>query len=251
MKFIAQALRHSTTVSSRRPFVLVNMAMTADGKIATANRTISTFSSSRDQEHLLELRATADALIMGARTAESDGVTMGPGPARFRRMRLKRGLAEYNLRVIVTGSGSINIRAEVFESRFSPIILLTTERVASRRREVLERVADEVAVFGDAELDFTSALEWLRSKWGINRLLSEGGGDLNDALFRAGLIDEIHVTICPLVFGGRTAPTISEGLGVSRLSDARRYSLQSLNQVSNEVFAVYAATRTERSGGAK
>ena len=50
------------------PFVLVNMAMTADGKIATANRAVASFGSVRDREHLLELRATADAVMAGART---------------------------------------------------------------------------------------------------------------------------------------------------------------------------------------
>src|SRR5690348_422801 len=75
------------------PFVFVNMAMTADGKIATANRAVSTFSSKRDFEHLLELRATADAVLSGARTADQEAVNLGPGPARFRRLRLKNGLA--------------------------------------------------------------------------------------------------------------------------------------------------------------
>ena len=79
----------------RLPFVFVNMAMTADGKIATANRAVSTFSSRRDFEHLLELRATADAVLSGARTVGQHEINLGPGPARFRRMRLKNGLAVY------------------------------------------------------------------------------------------------------------------------------------------------------------
>ena len=82
------------------------MAMTADGKIATANRAVSSFGSARDHAHLLELRATADAVMCGARTADLNAINLGPGPARFRRARVRRGLAEYNLRVVVTGSGS-------------------------------------------------------------------------------------------------------------------------------------------------
>ena len=112
--------------SPKLPFVFVNMAMTADGKIATANRAGSSFGSARDHEHLLELRATADAVMAGARTVDSAAINLGPGPARFRRLRLKNGLAEYNLRVIVSGSGSLNPKAEVFKHRFSPIIILTT-----------------------------------------------------------------------------------------------------------------------------
>src|SRR5688572_5144233 len=73
------------------PFVMINMAMTADGKIATANRAVSTFGSAHDREHLLELRATADAVMAGARTVDSNPINLGPGPAKFRRQRLKRG----------------------------------------------------------------------------------------------------------------------------------------------------------------
>src|SRR5436190_13559600 len=85
---------------SQLPFVFVNMAVTADGKIATANRAVSSFGSRRDREHLLELRATADAVMAGARTVDSAEINLGPGPARYRRRRLRRGLAEYNLRVV-------------------------------------------------------------------------------------------------------------------------------------------------------
>ncbi|MCX6896927.1 MAG: dihydrofolate reductase family protein, partial [Verrucomicrobia bacterium] len=81
------------------PFVFVNMAMTADGKIATSNRAASSFGSRRDHDHLLELRATADAVMAGARTVDLNPINLGPGAAKFRRLRLKHGLAEYNLRV--------------------------------------------------------------------------------------------------------------------------------------------------------
>ena len=73
----------SKTKKSELPFVLVNMAMTADGKIATANRAVSSFSSARDHEHLLELRATADAVMAGARTVDSAPINLGPGPAKY------------------------------------------------------------------------------------------------------------------------------------------------------------------------
>ena len=79
--------------SPKLPFVFVNMAMTADGKIATANRAVSSFGSARDHEHLLQLRATADAVMAGARTVDSAAINLGPGPVRFRRLRLKNGLA--------------------------------------------------------------------------------------------------------------------------------------------------------------
>ncbi|MBW8863403.1 MAG: dihydrofolate reductase family protein [Verrucomicrobia bacterium] len=90
------------------PFVFINMAMTADGKIATANRAVHSFGSPRDLRHLYELRATADAVMCGARTVEISESILGNGGEEFRKQRLKNSLAEFNLRVIVSGSGSID-----------------------------------------------------------------------------------------------------------------------------------------------
>ncbi len=222
-----------------RPFVLVNMAMTADGKIATANRAVSSFGSARDHEHLLELRATADAVMAGARTVDSAPINLGPGPARFRRMRLKNGRAENNLRVIASGSGLVNPQAEIFRHRFSPIIVLTTRRASPATLRQLRAVADEVKVFGGREINFRAALSWLRVKWGVKRLLCEGGGELNAALFRAGLVDELHLTICPKIFGGREAPTIAGGGGFRRLAEATPLQIKSFKRVGNEAFAVF------------
>src|SRR5258705_10206340 len=144
--------------------------MSADGKIATANRAVSSFSSKRDQEHMLELRATADAVMSGARTVDLNPVTLGPGKERYRRQRLRAGLAEYNLRVIVSGSGSIDPHATIFKNRFSPIVILTTERIPAKRLGVLQRLADDIKTFGKAELDFRAAFIWLRKQWQVKRL---------------------------------------------------------------------------------
>jgi 2,5-diamino-6-(ribosylamino)-4(3H)-pyrimidinone 5'-phosphate reductase len=231
------------TTNSTLPFVFLNLAMTADGKIATANRVVSSFSSRRDREHMLELRATADAVMNGARTADLKPIHMGTGPAKYRRLRLRRGLAEYNLRVIVSGSGTLNPKAEVFRQRFSPIIILTTRRSPPRRLEALRAVADEVKVCGEHEIDFRRAFGWLRSKWNVRRLLCEGGGEINDALFRAGLVDELHLTICPRIFGGRTAPTIADGRGAGSLHQASQLELKSAKRHGDELFLVYRAKR--------
>lgn len=222
-----------------RPFVLVNMAMTADGKIATANRAVSSFGSGRDHEHLLELRATADAVMAGARTVDSAAINLGPGPARFRRLRLKNGLAEYNLRVIVSGNGSLDLQSEIFKHRFSPILILTTGRTSRARLRQLQTVADGVRICGKSDIDFHAAIGWLRDEWGVQRLLCEGGGGLNDALFRSGLVDELHLTICPKIFGGQDAPTIADGSGFRRLAESLTLQIKSFKCIGNEAFAVF------------
>lgn len=225
------------------PFVFINMAMTADGKIATANRLVSSFGSPRDQDHLLQLRATADAVMAGARTADLNPINMGPGPARYRRRRLRRGVAEFNLRIIVSRSGTVNPKAAVFKHTFSPIIILTTRRATTARLKKLRALAAEVKVCGAKEINFVRALRWLRAKWGIKRLLCEGGGELNDALFRAGLVNELHLTVCPRIFGGGAAPTIADGVGAGSLARAVRLEFDSARRRGNEMFLAYRVVK--------
>lgn len=228
-----------TAKKTKRPFVFINMSMTADGKIATANRAIKTFGSPRDSDHLYELRATADAVMSGARTLDTNPYLLGNGGERFRQLRRKNGLGDHALRIIVSGSGSIDPRAEIFKHRFSPIILLTSKRAAKARLKKLTPLIDDLGQFGEKELDIVAALEWLQEKWQIKRLLCEGGADLNDLLFRADVVDELNLTICPFIFGGSTAPTISEGLGLPKLAEARAYGLSSAKKVGAELFAVF------------
>jgi len=222
-----------------RPFVFINVATTADGKLAPENRKFVPFGSKRDLELLYELRARADAAIMGARTVDSAPGHYGPGPAKFRRLRLKRGLPEYNLRVIVSGRGTLNPKSDIFRYRFSPIIVLTSARASVRNLKRLRGVADDVEIFGDAEMDFEAAFAWLQRKWQVKSILCEGGGELNTALIRQNLVDEIYITVCPLIFGGRHAPTMADGIGVKSVDDATRLRIKSLKRVGQELFVVY------------
>jgi riboflavin-specific deaminase-like protein len=229
----------SKTRSTKLPFVFINMAVTADGKIATANRAVHSFGSARDLEHLYELRATADAILCGARTVEISETTLGNGGEKFRKLRIQNGLAEYPLRVLVSGSGSIDPSAKIFGKRFSPIIILTTKRASRQNLAELRQRADEVKTCGESEVDFGAALNWLKNDFGVKRLLCEGGGELNDALFRANLIDEIHLTICPKIFGGRNAPTISDGKGLPKLALAKNFKLVSVRPKKSELFTTF------------
>jgi riboflavin biosynthesis pyrimidine reductase len=73
----------------------------------------------------------------------------------------------------------------------------------------------------------------------VKRLLCEGGGELHDAIIRAGLLNELHLTISPKIFGGRTAPTLADGVGFAKLADAAQFKLKSMRRVGDEMFLVY------------
>lgn len=226
------------------PFVYLNVATTADGKLAPANRHFIPFGSKRDQDLLIELRTRCDAVMAGARTADAVPVNLGPGGKKYRDERVKNGLAEYNLRVVVSGSASINPRAEIFKHKFSPLIILTTHRAPKSRVARLQKLGAIVQAFGEQKLDFTAALKWLRQEWNVTRLLCEGGGEINAALFREDLVDEIYLTLCPLILGGRDAPTMADGMGVTKLGDATRLRLKHRKRVGDELFLVYTVSRS-------
>src|SRR5262245_9030600 len=103
---------------AKLPFVSVNVAITADGKLAPDTRHFEPFSSRHDRELMMELRSEADAVMSGATTVADGKVELSPGGKRFQRKRLKRGLSEFNLRVIVSGSASISPGAHIFKTRF-------------------------------------------------------------------------------------------------------------------------------------
>lgn len=227
----------------RLPFVYVNFAITADGKIAPANRIFKPFSSKADQELLMELRTSADAVMAGARTVDRYPANLGPGGKKRREKRKGLGLSEYNLRVVVSGTGTLDAKAEIFRHRFSPIVVLVSERISERNLRKLQALADEVKVCGRDSVDFLKALQWLREKWKVKRLLCEGGGALNEALFRAGVVDELYLTISPVIFGGRDAPTLADGHGVDRLADAKPLKLKSYRHVGDELFLVFNAKK--------
>jgi 2,5-diamino-6-(ribosylamino)-4(3H)-pyrimidinone 5'-phosphate reductase len=234
------------TQNSKLPFVFLNFAMTADGKTAFANHHFTPFTSKRDSEHMMELRATADAVMSGARTVDLADVTLGTGGEKYRRQRINNGLNEYHLRVIVSGSGSLDPDAEIFKHQFAPIIILTTRRAGNSCLKKLQELGAEIKICGEKEINFRTALRWLREKWNVKKLLCEGGGELSGALFHAGLVNELHLTISPKIFSGRNSPTIADGVGFQKLAMATPMKLKSAKRVGDEMFLVYETKKTSR-----
>jgi riboflavin-specific deaminase-like protein len=217
------------------------MSMSADGKIANDSRTIHTFGSPRDLRHLYELRSMADAVLSGARTIEDTGATLGNGGERYRRARLRRGLSEFPIRVVVSGNATISPEVPLWKLRFSPILLLLHSKAAASRARRLRALADSVHVSDGASIDIDAVLRWLWREHGVRRLLVEGGAEVNAAFFRARVVDELHLTLCPLLIGGRSAPTLAEGEGLD-LSEAVGFERTGCRKVGQELFLTYSRT---------
>jgi 5-amino-6-(5-phosphoribosylamino)uracil reductase len=129
---------------------------------------------------------------------------------------------------------------QFFHSPETEKLVFTTEQTPASLRWAAGQYAriEVVPTNESGRADLVEVLHRL-PPLGVRHLLLEGGGELNFSMLQAGLIDELFLTICPFVFGGRTAPTGFDGVGFAR-HDVRKLALKS-HRVSSrgEVFLRY------------
>jgi 2,5-diamino-6-(ribosylamino)-4(3H)-pyrimidinone 5'-phosphate reductase len=234
---------------SDRPFVRLNLAMTADGKIATANGAIYSFGSRHDLAELHRLREQSDAILCGATTINVANADLGPRHGTSASRSGARGALP--LRVVISGRGHVDPNARLFQRAYGPIVILATRRISKARLRRLQSLAHTVRICGAERVDFSDALRWLRSEWNVRNLLCEGGGMVNAALLEADLVDQIHLTLCPWIVGGREAPTIADGQGVADLADASAWQLERTRRIGSELFLTYRRTREGNASAAR
>ncbi len=227
-----------------RPFVTANFALTWDGRISTRRGTPSDFSSPRDKRRLVEIRAPCDAVLASAKTIAADQMTMGlPDPA-LRAARVKRGQSAYPLRVLLTNSGRIDPTLRIFETEFSPIVIFSTTRMPARTRVALADKA-ELWLHESAAVNLAAMMATLRTDYGVKRLVCEGGAQVFRALLTAGLIDELHITFAPRIFGGVKAPTLTSLAG-DFLPASAALRLRGVKVVEGECFLRYRVDPTRK-----
>lgn len=198
-----------------RPFVFINVAMTADGKIDTVSRRGAAISSPRDKERVDRLRAESDAVLVGGRTLLDEDPKLTVKSEALRAERVARGLAPNPIKVGVVSEANIPIHSKFLHAGPARIVIFTTHRTSRDQLEALRTQGAEVHVAPPGRVDLPKALETLK-KFGVNRLMVEGGATLNFELLRLGLVDEMYAYVAPMIFGGESAPTLAAGAGVER-----------------------------------
>lgn len=227
---------------AERPFVTANFAVTADGRISTRKRTPSDFGSPADKRRLLEIRASCDAVLVGARTLSADTMSMGLPAADLRAARVKKGKPEFPWRVVVSNSGKLSPELQVFQNRSLPHpIVFTTKAMKSRKITELASLCDLYMHLSDS-VNLRSVLLTLQEDYGVKRVVCEGGGTLLRAMLEQDLVDEIHATFCPRVFGGRGAPTITGPAG-DFLPKSVPLKLTSCQPLGDELFTRWKVER--------
>ena len=187
-----------------RPHVLLNAAMSLDGKIATYTGD-SRMSSPADLRRVHRLRASVDGIMVGMRTLLRDDPKLTVKFAKSRKPH----------RIIVDSNAQTPLSSYVVRTaREIPTIIAVTSRAETKRINSLRDRGVTVLVCGKGALVSPRILLKTLRRLGIRRILLEGGGILNWNMLADRLVDEISVAITPRILGGATAVSLVEGKGI-------------------------------------
>jgi riboflavin biosynthesis pyrimidine reductase len=224
------ALRPRERAPGSRPFVYLNMVSSADGR-ATLDGRSHELGGGADTEMLVELRGLADAVLIGPGTLAAEGYgDLASRPERRARRRAA-GLAERPWAVVLSRSGRVPWDAGLFSAAEQPVLVYTGAPVEP------PAVAAPVTVHRLEDPSPEAVLGHLRREHGVRALLGEGGPTLNGALFDARVVDELFLTLAPLLAGDRDAPRIVEH---GALRPPPRLDLQWILRHHSELYLRYA-----------
>ncbi|CAL9495508.1 hypothetical protein SUDANB32_03311 [Streptomyces sp. enrichment culture] len=186
------------------PYVLLSAAVSLDGYLDDTRPERLLLSSPADFDRVDEVRASVDAILVGAGTIRADNPRLLVNSPERRAGRVADGLPEYPLKVTVSGSGDLDPAARFWHTGGEKV-LYTTGKGAERARAL--GIAADVVPLGDA-LDWRRLLEHLHDVRGVRRLMVEGGGRIHTQLTTQGLADELQLVLAPLFVGDPDAPRL-------------------------------------------
>ena len=198
-----------------RPFVFINVAMTADGKIDTFQRKGAAISSQRDKERVDRLRAESDAVMVGGKTLLDEDPKLTVKSESLRAERMAKGLSANPIKVGVVTKAEFKSHSKFLYEGGARVVIFTTHQTSNDQLAFLRSLNVDVFVHVGERVDLQRMMQELHTL-GIQRLMVEGGATLNFELIRLGLVDELSMYVAPMIFGGEKAPTVAAGIGLER-----------------------------------
>ena len=212
-------------------YVILNAAMSIDGKIST-RRNDSSFSSRKDWIRVHKLRSSVDGIVVGISTVLEDNPMLS---VRY----YSKGTKD-PVRIIVDSNARIPLNSRIIRSSKNiQTIVATTPNASTRKIKELKKAGVQVLVSGKGKVNIKNLFQQLENL-GLKRILVEGGGEINWSVLKIGLANELIVTISPVVVGGRDAKTLVEGEGIANITNGIKMRLsKTLINYKNEIVLFY------------
>ncbi|MER6564633.1 dihydrofolate reductase family protein [Streptomyces sp. NPDC001093] len=205
------------------PYVLLSAAVSLDGYLDDTGPDRLLLSSPADFDRVDAVRASVDAILIGAGTIRADNPRLLVNSAERRAARVRAGRPEYPLKVTVTATGDLDPDANFWHTGGDKLVY-TTDEGAERAVRRVGGTADVVPL--GPGLDWRALLSHLHDVRGVGRLMVEGGGTVHTQLLQLGLADELQLVLAPLFVGDPAAPRLfgpgGYQAGRLRLTETRR-----------------------------
>ncbi len=219
------------------PFVTMVVAMSADGKITTRDDAGPRFTAPSDKALLRRLRGECDAVVVGAATIINDDPAY-PLPADVRRTRRDAGRLETPIRAVVSGRASVPPTSRMFHGHESPALTFVGADADASAVATLAEVSCVTRSDHASQVTPALILDTLANRHGVQKILLEGGAELNFSFLQAGHIDEAYVTVSPWFVGGRGVPSPIGGEGLN-FSEITPLELRALRVEDGEAYLHY------------
>jgi 2,5-diamino-6-(ribosylamino)-4(3H)-pyrimidinone 5'-phosphate reductase len=212
-------------------YVILNAAMSIDGKISTRGND-SSFSSRKDWIRVHKLRSSVDGIVVGISTVLADNPMLSV-------RHYSKGTKD-PVRIIVDSNVRIPLNSRIIRSSKNiQTIVATTPNASTRKIKELKKAGVQVLVSGKRKVNIKNLFQQLENL-GLKRILVEGGGEINWSVLKIGLANELIVTISPVVVGGRLSKTLVEGEGIANITNGIKMRLsKTLINYKNEIVLFY------------
>lgn len=220
---------------SDRPYVLLSCAASIDGYIDDTTDERLLLSNDEDFDRVDEVRASCDAIMVGANTIRRDNPRLLVRSQQRREGRIARGKPETPIKITITKNGDLNPDAKFFTTGDIEKIVYCASSAADKCRDRLNAVATIVDA-GDP-INLNTVLVDLASRR-VQRLMVEGGGTIHTQFLTAGLADELQLVIAPFFVGDTDAPRFV-GPGQFPQHPGNRMTLTEVRQIGDVILARY------------
>jgi diaminohydroxyphosphoribosylaminopyrimidine deaminase/5-amino-6-(5-phosphoribosylamino)uracil reductase len=215
-------------ITRGQPWIIAKWAMTLDGKIATHSGESRWISSSSSRQLVHGIRGRVDAILVGRQTAATDDPLLTARPAGPRSA----------IRVVLDTGASLGSETQLVRTaRTTPLLVAVGEASNIAARERLRGAGCEVLLCpGDSHAARLNALLTELGRRRLTNVLVEGGSRVLGSFFDARQIDEVHIFVAPVLFGGATASTPVGGAGIAAISQALRLTTPTVRQVGEDTY---------------